>query len=295
MQSLLHWAMKNVLPSLRVVALVYTGLSGVAALVVVVTAAVAPKAPVVQQVTEATGPARQAVTTLVQPTGDLIASLMPAPAPVTMAPRVQTQPAPTAAPFVDTTSLDITIGEAVPEPQAEVHTAPRPILRFVPQLVEPAAVQDDEDVPSDDQAVDDPVPAVGIATPEVVAAPAGQTAASAEPPKPLPTIAPTPLPETPQQAKARMDAANQAAIDAQKAAAAKAKADADAANQAAISAQKAAATAPALSDSVLVLPTPSISASRSLSARDAAAKAKAEAAAANQAAIDAAKAARPKR
>jgi hypothetical protein len=65
--------------------------------------------------------------------------------------------------------------------------------------------------------------------------------ATVDQPKPLPT--PTPLLETPQQAKARADAANQAAIDAAKAAAAAAKAQADAANQAAIDAAKAAAKA----------------------------------------------------
>src|ERR1043166_7226428 len=120
---LVHTVIKAAWPSLRVVALVYTGMSGIAALVVIVTAAVAPKAPVVQQVSE---PARQAVTTLVQPATDMIGSLMPAPVVVAPAP-VAAPTEPTAAPFVDTTSLDVTVEDEIPAPvgpRAPVFGAP---------------------------------------------------------------------------------------------------------------------------------------------------------------------------
>jgi hypothetical protein len=277
-----------VLPSLRVVALVYTGLSGVAVLVLVVTASVVPKAPIVQQVTE---PARQVVTTFVQPTTDMIGSLIPAPV---AAPPIVPAP-PTADPFVDTTALDVTI-DVAPAPVA-AYSAPvrRPVVRVAPMApaVDGGAVEDDtsEDLPAEDAPV--------ATTPEPMLEPA-QTPmvqmASAEPPKPLPTVVPTPVPETPQMIKARMDAANQAAIDAARAAAAKAKADADAANQAAIDAQKAAANAPTLSDAAVTVPTPNATASQAANqavidaTRTAAVRAKATADAANQAAIDAAKA-----
>jgi hypothetical protein len=247
--ELVRSVMRSMLPSLRVVALVYTGLSGVAVLVLVVTASIVPKAPIVQQVTE---PARQVVTTFVQPTTDMIGSLIPAPLP--SLPEVVPAVAPTALPFVDTTALDVTIDE--PPAPVPVYSAPvrRPVARLAPStpVVDDSAFEDDasEELPEEDAPL--------AITPEPVVEPA-QTPmvqmASAEPPKPLPTVVPTPVPETAQMVKARMDAANQAAIDAAKAAAAKAKADADAANQAAIDAQKAAANAPALADAAVTMPT----------------------------------------
>src|SRR5438876_7844035 len=57
-------------PSLRVVGLTYTGLGGMLALTLVVSVAVVPVGPALQQVAE---PAREAVTTLVQPTNDAVA------------------------------------------------------------------------------------------------------------------------------------------------------------------------------------------------------------------------------
>jgi len=241
--------MHAVLPSLRVVALVYTGLSGVAVLVLVVTASIVPKAPIVQQVTE---PARQVVTTFVQPTRQMIGSLMPAPMP--SLPQILPMP-PTAVPFVDTTALDVIVDEA-PAPVA----AYSPPVRKPAARLAPSAPAVDDSVLEDDSAQELPDEDAAVAiTPQPVVEPA-QTPmvqmASAEPPKPLPTVAPTPVPDTVQMVKARVDAANQAAIDAAKAAAAKAKADADAANQVAIDAQKAAANAPTLSDAALSVPPP---------------------------------------
>src|ERR671932_2849190 len=55
-------------PSLRVVALTYTGLGGVAALVLVVSVAMMPRQPILQQVTE---PARQVVSTFIPPAVEL--------------------------------------------------------------------------------------------------------------------------------------------------------------------------------------------------------------------------------
>jgi hypothetical protein len=233
----LRKAVNAALPSLRVVALVYLGLSAVAGLVVVITASVAPKAPVLQQVAE---PARQAVTTLVQPTGDMIRSVMPAPpsvpAPAPLTHVVVPAAEETPAPFVGTATLYVSIDE--------VPSAPPPAIR-VAQASPPVAIEvTSDEAPADDQS-EEVVPDEAAPADEVVAPPAETQSvqiATAEAPKPLPTPAPTMAPETPQMAKARADAANQAAIDSAKAAAAQAKADADVANQAAIDARK--ATAP---------------------------------------------------
>jgi hypothetical protein len=227
----LRKAVNAALPSLRVVALVYLGLSAVAGLVVVITASVAPKAPVVQQVTE---PARQAVTTLVQPTGDLIRNVIPAPppaaAPVTHVVVPGTDETP--APFVGTATLYVSIDDTNPPPPQVIRVA---------QASPPVAIEvTSDEAPADDQS-DEVAPDEEAPAEEVVAPPADAQnvqIATVDAPKPLPTPAPTMAPETPQQAKARAEAANQAAIDTAKAAAAQAKADADAANQAAIDARK---------------------------------------------------------
>jgi hypothetical protein len=226
--------LNGALPSLRVVAFVYLGLSAVAGLVFVITAAVAPKAPVVQQVAE---PARQAVTTLVQPTGDAIRSVLPASAAVpTVAPitQVVVPGADTPGPFVGTATLYVSIDE-VP--------LPPPTVISVAQALPPVAIEATSDeAPADDEyeevVPDDSPPVEDVSAPPTE--PQNVQVATVDAPTQLPTPAPTMAPETPQMAKARADAANQAAIDSAKAAAAKAKADADAANEAAINAAKAA-------------------------------------------------------
>jgi hypothetical protein len=304
------------LPSLRVVALTYTGLGGVAALLLVVSVAVMPRQqPILQQVTE---PARQAVSAFMPPAVELFGRTSM---------QVPTTPAaaPTAAPFVATVTIDIKIDDAEPnveEPVAERAPAPEPTVVptllprpiFVPAPVEPTpeeVVIEDE---QPDDIVDEPSEVEAVPTETVMVEPAAPVLfiATTEAPKALPTP-----PATPQEAKARADAANQAAIDAAKAAQAQAKAEADAANQAAIDARKraevAAKSGPDMSDAALALPTPTATSTPAQAAKAAAdisnqtaietakaaqARAKAEADAANQAAIDAAKAAKantPKR
>jgi hypothetical protein len=221
-----HALVSSALPSLRVVALVYTGLSGIAVLLVVATAALVPSAPILQQVTE---PARQAVTSFVQPTTEHVTPLItPAPAVTRTAPE-----------FVATTSLEVQIA---PEPvvlEVTIVPVPRPTPAFT--YVAPTIDLTQPDVPSDAEVVDDstelaPAPDVVEAAPEQ----ATLQIASVEQPRALPTPV---IPTTPAEVKAQVDAANQAAIDAKKAAAAQAKAQADAANQAAIDAAKAAKAA----------------------------------------------------
>ena len=304
------------LPSLRVVALTYTGLGGVAALVLVVSMAAIPRPPILQQMT---APARQVVSTFISPATDLF----PGPSVQLQAPLPAA--APTAVPFVATVTLDVTIDDAEPaaepavdEPVAEAVVVPQPTVApvavarrvFVPAPIAPApeeeAVADDQ---QDEDVVDDAPPVEVVPTTEtaiVEPAPVVLQTAAAEPPKPLPAP-----PTSPQEAKARADAANQAAIDAAKAAQAQAKAEADAANQAAIDALKRAAAqakaGPAMSDAALALPSPTATSTPAQAAKAAAdianqaaietskaaqARAKAEADAANQAAIDAAKAAK---
>src|SRR5438067_526668 len=312
-RDLLH-SLKSIvtaaLPSLRVVALTYTGLGGVAALVLVVSVAVMPSQPILQQVTE---PARQAVSVFMPPAVELFGRT---------GVQVPTSPtaAPTAAPFMATVTIDVTISDAEPnvdqpvaepepQPQATAVPTPPPPRFFVPAPVEPAPEEAvvEEDQPED--VVDEP--AVEVAPTETaIVEPAAPVLriASAEAPKALPSP-----PTSPQEAKARADAANQAAIDAAKAAQAEATAEAGAANQAAIDARKRAAAAnsgPAMSDAALPLPTPAATSTPAQAAKATAnisnqaaietakaaqARAKAEADAANQAAIDAAKAAKTKK
>src|SRR5918912_110444 len=110
LQRGLQTVASTALPSLRVVVLTYTGLGGVAALVLVVSLAVMPRQPILQQVAE---PARQVVTTFIPPAADLFPSTsMPLQA---LAPVAT----PTAAPFAATVTLDVTIDEADPEPAAD--------------------------------------------------------------------------------------------------------------------------------------------------------------------------------
>lgn len=284
MRRALRGLVSTALPSLRVVALVYAGISGIAVLVVVVTAAVTPKAPVLQQVTE---PAREAVTTLVQPTTNMVTGIMASPPPP--APTVATAPEPPL--FVDMTTLDVVIDNPAPTPEPVV--VQRPQLRAVYVAPAAPAVTADE-ASADDQSVDDAVAedVPASSNDQVVSAPQDAPAlqeAAAEAPKALPTPTVV-IPTTPEQVKAQVDAANQAAIDAAKTATATAKAQADVANQAAIDAARQ-SSAPALSDAAITLPTPTLTAKQSAeTARLEAEKQKAEADAANQAAIDAARA-----
>src|SRR5207253_952499 len=98
MQGLNRWLIetlgRSLLPSLRGVALAYTGLGGMLALVVVLAVALTPVAPSI------TEPARQAVTGVVQPAGDALVTLFGGPPPA--------RPAPT---FTSTTTLDVVISD----------------------------------------------------------------------------------------------------------------------------------------------------------------------------------------
>src|SRR5579864_4119631 len=179
-----HALVSSALPSLRVVALVYTGLGGMAALLVVVTAALVPGAPILQQVTE---PARQAVTSFVQPTTERVTpSIAPAPV-VAITPR-----------FVATTSLDVKID---PEPvvlDVTIVPVPKPTFTYVAPTID--LTQPDDR--SSDAVVDD---SAEIApAPDVVEQQATLQIATVEAPKPLPTPV---IPTTPAEVKAQVDAA----------------------------------------------------------------------------------------
>jgi hypothetical protein len=304
-----------VTPSLRVVGLVYTGLGGMIALGLVVSVAVVPVAPALQEVAE---PARQAVRSLVQPTSDAVTIFFGG-APAIHIETLGAVGSPTVSTsFSGVVRLDVTIEDspeaaAVDEPIAVVVA---PVALHVPSAVEqsPEAEVSDEIVGLEPIEVSAPHPVEPVVV--VVPVPtAGLQMASQEAPKALPTLpAPT---ETPLQMKARLDAENQAAIDAAKAAQMRAKAEADAANNAAIAARKAAATATAAAQNASVSditafaasPVATVSATATPAAATksattaptvennepatlvARAQSKASANAANQAAIDAAKAA----
>jgi hypothetical protein len=220
------------LPFLRVIGLVYTGLGGMIALVLVIAVGVTPVAPVIEQATE---PARQAVTSLMQPTSDAVVSLLGS--------GVQVRTAPPPRVFSPTLAIDVTIedvqvaeapaDETIVEepPAAPVHIVWAPHTAIAVEPIEADVVVEEEP-----EAVDPLLPEPS--TPASTVVQAGEPVlviAVEQAPKPLPTPTPT---ETPQQLKARLDAENHAAIEAQKAAQARAKADADAANRAAIEAAK---------------------------------------------------------
>src|SRR5450631_3449733 len=79
------------LPSLRVIGMAYTGLIGVGAMALVVSAAFLPVPPVVQQATQ---PARDAVVNLVQPATDIVTNLIIGSGTVPREPFFQFAPAP---------------------------------------------------------------------------------------------------------------------------------------------------------------------------------------------------------
>lgn len=233
---------RAVLPSLRVVTLVYTGLGGFAALALVLAAALMPRSPMVDQVAE---PARQVVASLVvQPTSDLVTGLMSAPpASLVLVPLATREP------FVASISLDITI-EDVPEPIAQPTAtriaAPR-VARHVAAPTPVAEEQPLEDELPPPEVIEMPAP---VAQQVIVeSTPPELHTASVEAPKPLPTPVPT---LTAAQLKAQQEAQNATTIAANKAAQAQAKAAADSANQAAIRAN----TVPVMSSDKTLAQTP---------------------------------------
>jgi hypothetical protein len=264
-RSGLHGLSGEAASSLRVVALTYAGLGGVLALALLVSVSVLPVAPVLQQATE---PARQIVGALSQPSPGGMGSFIsggpgftwqpPRAVPATVLPAdgIVFGPAATgesatpdrvAEPELEVVP-DAEDSEPVAEPEAPIHVVP--VRAYVPRVVAvarvelPVAVEPEEDVADEP----DPAPAVSAPMPTeiVVVQPAEREVlrvASEAPPKALPPV-PTPT-DTPQQAKARADLQNQAAIDAAKTAQARAKADADDANQTAISARQASEAAAA--------------------------------------------------
>jgi hypothetical protein len=318
------------LPSLRVIGMAYTGLIGVGAMALVVSVAFLPVAPVLQQATQ---PARDAVVNLVQPATDVVTSLIVGGGTVPREPFFQFAPATQVAladGFADEDGIPKDAAAGSADDQAVAAEAPpaqstRLLVASARVAVAPAAdvVPPDpvaEDVPVDEpeQAVEarDQAPVQQVAV--ALADSPVQQAANAEAPRPLP---PHPT-ETTGQTRARLDAENQAAIDAAKASAVRRKAAADAANQTAIDVRKSvtvnlvatpsptqAAETPKATPAEAPTTTPAGPATPTATpqtrvaanggnqavidtAKAAALRAKADANAANQAAIDAAKAPR---
>jgi hypothetical protein len=283
------------MPALRVIGLAYTGLAGMIAMVIVVGVALMPVSPALQQATE---PARQAVSNLVQPTGDALVNLFGGPGVRIATPR----------PLSALATIDVTVVDNTPleneEPLAELPAQPAPVavVNLILPTVEPQPVLE-EPTPEDTSGIEDePAPQAIDAPPPapVVVQPAERAVlqiASAEPPRALP------VPQTSLQVKARVDAENQAAIDTARSAQARAKMEADAANNAAIAARKVAdanaatvkAQAEAATAAAVAAATPAaVTASPTASPTNpskaiTAAQSKAASDAANQAAIDAAK------
>src|SRR6266508_6592237 len=115
---------RTVLPSLRGLALAYTGLAGMLLLMLVGGMVLVPVAPLAE-------PARQAVTNVIQPTGDALVGFFGG-APAPLAPR----PAPS---FSPATTIDVTISDAplevpasdadaVPTPDETVAVTPAPVV-----------------------------------------------------------------------------------------------------------------------------------------------------------------------
>ena len=276
-----------VMPSLRVIGLAYTGLGGLLALALVVAVALMPVGPVLQQVAE---PARQAVATMVQPTSDAVTLFFGGGPVMHLEPIVGSlspDRGPASPSFSDAISLDVIIADdsATPVPVAES----APVVSVMASRAYTAEPESAAPEAADELVEIEPVEISAPYVVQTIVQPAPAAVlyiASQDLPKALPTL---PLPtETALQVKARMDAQNQAAIDAAKATQARAKADADAANDAAIAARKAALTTPIAT----IEPTrsPFSAPSRTASATPMATPhSKAALDAANQAAIDAAR------
>jgi hypothetical protein len=234
-----------VFPSLRVIGMAYTGLIGVAAVALVVSVALLPVTPVLQQAAQ---PAYVAMGSLVQPATEAVASI------------IGNRPDRRDPAFPFTSAPPVALARAVPpeevvpadapdteNDQTEAVEAPAPVRstrvavasarppRAV-QVEEPDAVVEDEPAEEPEQAVEArnrapvPEPIAVLADGPV------QQAADAEPARPLPPV-PTPT-ETALQTRARLDVENQAAIDAAKALLVRLKAEANVANQAAIDIRK---------------------------------------------------------
>src|SRR5579859_4209859 len=194
-------------PTLRIIGLAYTGLGGMLATVLVVSVALVPVSPQLQQATQ---PARQAVSDLVQPTSDAVTSFFGGiPAPV---PPLDHPAAPNSlVALADPINLDVTLDEPV-----ESVPPPEPPLVVAAAWRAPAAVVETPAPEVVDEIVG--VEPIEISSPRAVVAPAPTPLpmlqiAVAEVPKPLPTLpAPT---ETALQAKARAEAENRTAIDAE--------------------------------------------------------------------------------
>ncbi|GAC1314366.1 MAG: hypothetical protein NVSMB2_03680 [Chloroflexota bacterium] len=246
---------RSVGPSLRVVGLTYTGLLGILSLVAVIGVGLSPVSPTIQQVTQ---PARQAVTDFVQPTSDVVITLIGAtPLHVVASPPLsETKSVAVTVAGQSDASLEeeiftpdepLTLTETAVEPQAAAEPVqavfgPSPVVVAGPPQAADAAAIDDlpSDMPSDESEPQDMAPAEEA--PTVIVQPMDTTGlriATEETPQPLPTV----QPETPAQIKARLDAENIAAIGVAREARARAKAEADAANQAAIDALKSASAA----------------------------------------------------
>jgi len=219
----MHWARVHsqlaaiagkVGPSVRAIGLAYTGLGGMTALALVVSVALVPVAPALQQAAE---PARQAVSNMVQPTTDAVTTFFGG-GPVMHADPVVHGFAPDRAPepFADAPGLDMAIQDGQETmiqdepPVVMVAIVPR---AFAAETDSAAPEAVDEIVGLEPVEVSSPHPVEAIVKPAPVAV---LQIASQDVPKALPTLpAPT---ETPRQVKARMDVENQAAIDAAKAA-----------------------------------------------------------------------------
>jgi hypothetical protein len=293
------------LPFVRVIGLVYTGLIGMVIMVVVFAVGVTPVGPALEQAAE---PARQAMSNLVQPPTDAVLAILGGGG----GPAVQIAqsppsfgPSPTSGFSVSTSALESSAAPVLDDEQpleesplpasaesAYIFVAPRQVRQPV---LEEFVPEDEPMTELNQPAPPKPIVIVQPGEPIVL------QIASEAPPKALPTPTPT---ETALQAKARLDAENQAAIDAIKAAQVRSKADEDAANQAAIDAQKAALSAtptgvPAGPSAAVSTTTPTTTTQAAKPPTPvptdvlpavATAQAKAMADAANQAAIDKAKA-----
>src|ERR1044071_2525854 len=141
-RSLIETLRRSLLPSLRGVALAYTGLGGMLALVVVLAVALTPVAPSI------TEPARQAVTSIVQPTGDALVTLFNPP------------PARTSPVFTSSTTLDVTISEEpLPTPEEEapqVDVAPTAVALPAPVALAPAPAAPAEEIAPEEEAAPEP-------------------------------------------------------------------------------------------------------------------------------------------
>src|ERR1051325_9740917 len=125
---------RSLIPSLRGVALAYTGLAGMLLLMLLGGMVLVPAAPLAE-------PARQAVTSVIQPTGDALVGFFGGPPPTTPRPAPRLSAPTTIDVTISGAALEVpVVEEEAPAAEGPAEVVPAPVVVFAPApLAAPAA------------------------------------------------------------------------------------------------------------------------------------------------------------